>query len=128
MSTADAPRCTATRKDGSACSLPALPSGDVCFAHGATRSTKAKGGKNSAGVVRMQKHLSPELVAAQTLLIQLLNDVRKGTVTPRVGEVLGGLTGRLLDLAKFRMEAGETAALAERLAALEAQLDLRRRA
>lgn len=116
------PQCTATRKDGRPCDLPALPSADVCFAHGATRTTKAKGGRNSSKVIRGSKHLPEHLKLMERKLLVIVAQLGEGKLAPRPALAMIAAIGKLLDLARFSYEVGEAAELKRRLDALEAQI------
>lgn len=118
--------CKGLRRDGSPCQMSAGEA-DYCWAHDPGRvaerlAARVKGGRASSKTARAARHLPPELVDAQSLLIRLLDEVHQGTTPARSAEVIGALVGRLLDLAHFSHELGEGRQLEERLSALESQL------
>lgn len=126
----DARRCSARRRDGQPCSGRAVTTNGeqpVCFAHDATRQEALKasrlaGGHGRSTASRSAKHLPPELRTVQTALLELVDEVRKGTAAPQEASAVAALAGRLLDLARFSLETGEQATLEARLTALEAAL------
>lgn len=125
--TESAERCAAARKDGSPCAGRPLAESGHCWAHAPGReaeraAVRKQGGANSSSVVRAARGLPPELRAAWALLATLINEVHSGTTPARSAEVIGGLVGRLLDLAKFAHEMGEAKEIAERLDILEGQV------
>jgi hypothetical protein len=103
-------RCTATRKNGEACSARVALDGVYCWAHAPELAEKRRAARRQGGIgrstaVRSVRHLPPDLQA--------------GSMKPRDAEALGSLIGRLLDLAKYSAELGHEADLEQRLQALE---------
>ena len=112
--------CAATRRDGAPCRTPALAEG-FCFAHSPRlaeqrREAAARGGRNRSTAARASRGLPAHLASVQDKLVELIAAVEAGEIPARSAEVIGGLTGRLLDLAKFQAEQFE-------LQELERQLD-----
>ncbi len=115
--------CTATRRDGTPCALPATGSGAYCFAHDpGSAGARAKGGRQSSTAARMVRHLPPELRELVARLSGWLGDVEAGTLKPQQATALAALCGRLLDLARLAHELGQSAELEQRLAELEQRL------
>jgi hypothetical protein len=127
--------CTATRKNGNACSATALPDGVHCWAHAPELAEKRRDARRQGGIgrstaVRSVRHLPADLQDAARRVWEWIDGVQGGSMKPRDAEALGSLIGRLLDLAKFSVELGQAADLEARLQALEqaAQTPHRRRA
>ena len=126
---AEARRCTARRQDGRPCQAPALPSSSdqMCFAHDSARqealkASRAAGGRGRSTVARASRSLPPHLAGVQQALLDLVAEVRNGTVEPPAATAVATLAARLLDYAKFSLEVNEQRELSERLAALEVEL------
>jgi hypothetical protein len=119
--------CIATRKDGQPCTVRPINDSEYCIMHDPERETqrqaaKAVGGRNRAKLARAGKNLPPHLADAQQRLLDLIGEVHAGTIPARAAEVIGGLVGRLLDIAKFAHEIGQAAELEQKIEALEQQL------
>ena len=119
-------RCNGSRKDGSPCRTPALADG-YCFAHSAAikdrrDAGRVAGGKGRSKLARAARHLPPHLGDMQAVLIELVEEVRAGTMPARGAEVIGGLVSRLVELSKYADERGEAKELEARLTELEARL------
>lgn len=122
-----AANCTAQRRDGSACRAPVLAGEALCWAHSPTmaaarRAARAAGGRGHGKLSRPLASLPPELAAVFAKLRELIDGVERGTIKARDAEVIGGLAGRMLDVAKFAHELGAVRDLEARLDALEEQL------
>lgn len=77
--------CTATKKDGTPCVLPALPSTDVCFAHSPQAAeARAAGGRGTASTERAFKMLPAKLKPLFYDLKDLYRDCRNGDVSPEI--------------------------------------------
>ena len=115
--------CTAMKRDGQRCTVAALPSGSLCFAHSPDHAgARVKGGRQSSTAARMARHLPPELRELVGRLSGWLDDVEAGTLTPQQAGALSALCGRLLDLCKLAHELGQSAELEARLTELEQRL------
>ena len=79
--------CKALRKDGSPCKGHALDQYDgYCLAHGAppeqAHEWRARGGKNSATAVRIEKRMPEQFTVILDLLVDGMKQVMAGTLTP----------------------------------------------
>ena len=79
--------CKALKKDGSPCKGHALDQyGGYCIAHGPTpeqvHEWRARGGKNSATAVRIEKKMPEQFTVIFDLLIDGMKMVMAGTLTP----------------------------------------------
>jgi len=79
--------CKALRKDGSPCKGHALEQyGGYCIAHGPSlqqvHEWRARGGKNSATAVRIEKKMPEQFTVIFDLLIDGMKMVMDGTLTP----------------------------------------------
>ena len=79
--------CKATKKDGSPCQGRGLPQYDgFCISHGPsaeeTREWRARGGKNSATVVRIEKKMPEHYSVILDLLVEGMKMVMDGTLSP----------------------------------------------
>ncbi len=111
-------RCSATRKDGLACTGFALPSESYCWAHSPAlaeqrRQSRAKGGHNSAKAARLRKLTPPRLLPIFDALEMALGEVHAGKLDPRAAAAMAALARAMATL----LTAGE---LEERLRQLEA--------
>ena len=79
--------CKALRKDGSPCKGHALDQYDgYCLAHGAppeqAHEWRARGGKNSATAVRIEKRMPEQFTLILDLLVDGMKQVMDGSLTP----------------------------------------------
>jgi hypothetical protein len=106
--------CTARRKDGSPCSLSALPSESVCFAHSARfREGKVKGGHHSARAARLDAMLPARLRPLLDDLLTLFRGTYAGTIPADRARACANVAGAIVKV----LTAGE---LEERMRELEA--------
>jgi hypothetical protein len=120
----EAPRCRATRADGTPCQGPARPSG-YCFAHDPDLARRRAEGRRKGGRERSRKAavLPPDaedlplrsLQDVAAMLAATVNQVRRGELDSKVGNTLAVLAGQL-------MKAIEGGDLEPRLEAIEAEL------
>jgi hypothetical protein len=116
--------CTSIKRNGERCSAPARRGESFCFSHAPElaeqrKAGSARGGRNHATAARVLKGLPPELAIVFTRLLGWLDAVETDELTPRAAEVLGSLAGRLLEYARFALEATQAQDLEQRLQALE---------
>jgi hypothetical protein len=77
--------CTATRKDGSPCTLPAVASTGFCFAHGSHGAAgRSAGGSGRRNADRAFKLLPAKLRPLFSDLKDLYRDCRAGEVSPEI--------------------------------------------
>jgi hypothetical protein len=117
--------CNAPRADGRPCTSTIVRASGYCHMHDPERqaglgAVRQAGGHARSTTARSSKHLPPELRTVQTALLELVAEVRAGTATPQEAMAVATICGRLVELTRLSLELGETRALAERIAALEA--------
>jgi len=115
---ADAPRCTALRKDGSPCTAPARPSTAWCWIHDPAgqdrlRETRAAGGRARGNSVRAGKLMPAKLRPVLDTLLDALSKVEDGGLTPQQASSMAAVAGAVVKVF-------QVGTLEERLAALEA--------
>ena len=77
--------CTARRKDGSPCTLAAVPGDRFCFAHvPAALEARRRGGACRATAARLLKHGTPESRELAQFVHEALVAVRAGELEARV--------------------------------------------
>jgi hypothetical protein len=92
--------CLSKKKNGEPCRAKALPDG-YCFVHSPAtveerRLARARGGQNSAVVVRAEK-LGPErLTSVFGALGEALADVRRGKLDPRIAIAMAGVARAMM--------------------------------
>ncbi len=107
--------CTATKRDGSPCSLPSSGYDGLCWAHdpknaAARRKGQSRGGKNKP---------SRELVAINSRLKELAQEVLDGEVDRADAAVAGQLLNYVLRGISIGLKAKEQEELIHRLETLE---------
>ena len=110
-------KCTATRRDGSACQARALPNSERCWAHDPSLTAKRRaahsaGGQGKGRGQRAQRLLPTQLRSPLDLLIQGMDEVYRGVLEPTRYSAMAsgaGAIARLFQLAEME----------ERLVALE---------
>lgn len=121
----DRKRCTATRRDGTPCGGWAIAGSAYCFAHDPERAEKrqaahAKGGRNSAKVIRLRGLMPPRLMPVFEQLETALADTLSGDLEPRVGSAAATIARAMVAV----LIAGETETrlrqLEEQVRAMEA--------
>jgi len=109
--------CQATRKDGQPCAVKAGADGFCVFHSPAAaerrRAANAQGGRNKATPRRLERLLPAALKPVLVRLMDGLEQVHEGVLDPRQATAMASLAGAICKMY-------ETAALEERLAALEA--------
>ena len=109
--------CLGRRRDETPCMAQALLSSGYCFAHdpdnqaNAARA-RAAGGRGRARARRAEKLMPATLRPVLQKLLDALDEVHDGTLSPRQGEVLACLAGAIVRVYEVSM-------LEERLAVLE---------
>jgi hypothetical protein len=96
--------CSATKPDQSKCQVAAIPGSEFCFFHDPTkaetrREAQAQGGRQNR--VKTLEDSAPDVKVADsgdaiTLLVQTINQVRKGQIDPRVANSVGFLANILI--------------------------------
>jgi len=118
--------CSGTKPDQSNCHAPALPGSEFCFFHdptkaGERREAQAQGGRQNR--MKTLEATAPDVKVedcgdAIALLVQTINQVRRGEIDPRVANSVGFLANILI-------RATEQDKLETRIEQLEALLKLR---
>ena len=114
------PSCQAKKPDGTRCQAAALPGSGFCFFHDPTKADERRAAQSFGGSQNRMKTLdadAPDVKVADCrdvvkLISEMINQVRKGQVDPRVANAVGYLANVLIKA----IEQGE---LEERLAELE---------
>ena len=95
------PYCAALRKDGSPCHGWPDSSG-LCPAHReGFREIAAKGGRNKAKVVQLEKRLPARLRPVLDLLGESIKQVHRGEITPSQGQALAALASALCKVSEL---------------------------
>ena len=121
-------QCRAMTADGSRCKAAALTGSDFCFFHDPDRAEERReaqilGGRQGKARTLAEDEADLPIESSQDvvrLLSDTINQVRKGQLDPRVANAVGYLSNVLL-------KAVEQGDLEDRLAALEAVVDSRRK-
>ena len=98
----DAARCKALRRDGRPCRAPALPTGaGLCFVHDPGRQAalageRAAGGRAKATALRAERLVPATLRPVITDLLDALQGVRAGSLSPAQGTAIAALAGALV--------------------------------
>ena len=96
--------CSATKKDQSKCQNAAIPRSGLCFFHDPSKAEKRQEAQAQGGRQNRLKTLedsAPDVRVedsgdAITLLVQTINQVRKGQIDPRVANSVGFLANILI--------------------------------
>jgi len=111
-------QCAATRKDGTPCTAPAMGEAVYCFAHDPARAeerreARQRGGVNRARSARIERLVPNTLRPVVALLLDALDEVHRGTLTPPQAAAMASLAGAVVKVYT-------TGVMEERIAALEA--------
>ena len=107
--------CTATKRDGSLCTLPSCGSDGLCWAHDPKNAERRRRGQSRGGKSKPSK----ELVSIKQRLSDLASDVLDGSVERGVAAVASQVLNVYLRAIELERKIHETEELEERLAALE---------
>lgn len=96
--------CSAMKPDQSKCQAPALPGSEFCFFHDPSKAEKRREAQAQGGRQNRMKTLedsTPDVKVedcgdAIALLVQTINQVRKGEIDPRVANSVGFLSNILI--------------------------------
>ncbi len=120
-------KCSATNKDGSPCSGPALPGRAFCWSHDPQleerrRAGRVRGGTNRANAARAKKAAADVMTLTELRgrLCVVFDEVASGELDKGVGVALASIAKAIASIA-------QVSDLEERLAALEAAAGLERR-
>ena len=110
--------CTATKRDGSPCTLPSNGSSGLCWAHNPANAERRRRGQSRGG----KSKPSREIVAIRGRLSDLADDVLEGRVDRAAAAVAGQLLGTVIRAIGTELKVREQADLIERLEELEAMM------
>jgi hypothetical protein len=107
--------CTATKRDGSPCTLPSYGSGGLCWAHDPKNAERRRRGQSRGG----KSKPSRELIGIKKRLSDLADDVLEGKVDKGVAAVASQILNVYLRAISTELAVREQLELVERLEALE---------
>jgi hypothetical protein len=113
--------CTATKRDGSPCTLPATGPEGLCWAHNPKFAEKRRRGQSRGGKNKPSK----ELVDIKQRLSDLADDVLAGAVDKGVAAVASQILNVYLRAISTELAVREQMELVERLDAIEEALKAR---
>ena len=111
--------CTATKRDGSPCTLPSNGPSGLCWAHDPKNAERRRRGQSRGG----RNRPSREIVAIRGRLSDLADDVLEGRVDRADAAVAGQLLGTVVRAIGTELKVREQADLIERLEELERLLE-----
>ena len=114
--------CTATKRDGSPCTLPSCGSDGLCWAHDPKNAERRRRGQSRGGKSKPSK----ELVSIKQRLSNLADDVLEGRQDKGVAAVASQVLNVYLRAVSVELKVNEQLELIERLEALEGVLKGRR--
>jgi hypothetical protein len=114
--------CTATKRDGSPCTLPSNTPSGLCWAHDPKNAERRRRGQSRGG----KNKPSRELAGIKQRLSDLADDVLDGTVDKGVAAVASQVLNVYLRAVSVELKAREQLELIERLEALEETLGERK--
>ncbi len=111
--------CTATKRDGSPCTLPANGPSGLCWAHDPANAERRRRGQSRGG----RSKPSRELARLQQRFEEMAERVLSGEIERGVGAVAGQLLNGARACVRDGLAAREQEELVERLEALEEALE-----
>ena len=111
--------CTATKRDGSPCTLPSYGSDGLCWAHDPKNAERRRRGQSRGG----KNKPSRELVGIKQRLSDLAEDVLEEKVDKGVAAVASQVLNVYLRAVSVELKVKEQLELTERLEALEQALE-----
>jgi hypothetical protein len=108
--------CTATKRDGSPCTLPSYGSDGLCWAHDPANAERRRRGQSRGG----KNKPSRELAGIKQRLSDLADDVLEGRQDKGVAAVASQILNVYLRAVSVELSVREQLELVERLEALEA--------
>jgi hypothetical protein len=109
--------CTATKRDGSPCTLPSYGSDGLCWAHDPKNAERRRRGQSRGGKSKPSK----ELAGIKQRLSDLADDVLEAKVDRGVAAVVSQILNVYLRSIELERKIKETDELEARLEALEQQ-------
>lgn len=112
--------CEGRRRDGSRCTSAIVLDSGFCFAHDESRradraAASARGGKGRGRIARADRLVPSSLRAPLALLFEVLDEVHRGELDPRVAGAMAAVAGAITRL----YSAG---VVEDRITELEAQI------
>jgi hypothetical protein len=107
--------CTATKRDGSPCTLPSYGSGGLCWVHDPKNAARRRRGQSRGGKSKPNK----ELVSIKQRLSDLADDVLETKVDKGVAAVASQILNVYLRSIELERKIRETDELEERIRRLE---------
>jgi hypothetical protein len=114
--------CTATKRDGSPCTLPSYESSGLCWAHDPKNAERRRRGQSRGGKSKPNR----ELQVIKQRLSTLADDVLKGNVDRGDGAVVSQILNVYLRAFSVEMRVREVEELEQRLEELEEALERKR--
>ena len=107
--------CTATKRDGSPCTLPSYGSDGLCWAHDPKNAERRRRGQSRGGKSKPTK----ELLSIKQRLLALADDVLEGTVDRGVAAVASQILNVYLRAIELERKVKEQEEILDRIEALE---------
>jgi hypothetical protein len=111
--------CSATKRDGSPCTLPSSGSSGLCWAHDPKNAERRRRGQSRGGKNKPSK----ELAGIKQRLSDLADDVLKGSVDKGAAAVASQVLNVYLRAVSVELKAREQLELIQRLEGLEEALE-----
>ena len=109
-------KCTATKKNGQACSGRPILESDHCVAHHPEASTwRAQGGRAKSNIERAHARFPEGLKPIVGGLIEAFEQTHTGALEPRAAQAMASVASSLIRVAEFAL-------LSERLENIETEL------
>ena len=108
--------CKATKRDGTACTLPAQGQQGLCWAHDPKNAERRRRGQSRGGKSKPGR----EIVGIKARLSELADDVLAGSVDKGVAAVASQVLNVYLRAVTVELQVREATELEERIAQLEA--------
>ena len=117
------PQCAGIKRDGGRCTVIVQGSSEYCYQHDPARAEDRRRAASKAG----KSKPSRELVDIKQRLSSLAHDVLEGNVEKSTGAVVSQILNVYIRAIDVELKAVEQLQLIERLEALEAQLETKKR-
>jgi hypothetical protein len=112
--------CTATKRDGSPCTLPSTGPNGLCWAHDPANAERRRRGQSRGGKSKPSK----ELVGIKQRLLDLAEDVLAGAVERSNAAVVGQLLNTYLSAVRTELKVREVEDLAREVEELRTIIDM----
>ncbi len=114
--------CTATKRDGSPCTLPSYGSSALCWAHSPVTAERRRRGQSRGGRNKPTK----ELVSIKQRLSDLADDVLEGNVEKGKAAVASQVLNTYIRAVSVELKLRETEELAREVEELRDALEMRK--